>query len=130
MLQQAKDKVARGESTKAQDVDKRIQTQLNKLSEIAVALKGIERTARQGGDGGKLTYVLMASTSTANGVPRTVCFESRNLLQWTVQTFWNKPSAANGSCNSRQERDRSVLELLEKCFHRMEQRCNFSMRES
>lgn len=89
MLQQAKDKVARGESTKAQDVDKRIQTQLNKLSEIAVALKGIERTAHQGGDGGKLTYVLMASTSTANGVPRTVCFESRNLLQWTVEEAAN-----------------------------------------
>ena len=79
------ERVARGQSTNAQDVDNRIQTQLKSISEIAVALKGLERAARSGGDDGKLTYAIVVSTSRANGVPRTVCFESSNLLKWSVQ---------------------------------------------
>jgi hypothetical protein len=85
MKQPVTAKVARGESTDPQDVAKRIKTQFRKLSDIGAALKGLERAARSGGDPGKLTFVLMASTSTACGVQSTVCFESSNILLWTTQ---------------------------------------------
>lgn len=82
LLQKGQARALRGESMNPQDVDRRADTLFKQLTQVAAGLK---REEDAGGPGGGMTFFLMATTNRADGTPKTVCYQSENLLKFTLE---------------------------------------------
>jgi hypothetical protein len=82
LLQKGKARAPRGESMNPQDVDRRVDTLFKQLTQVAAGLK---REEDAGGRGGGMTFFLMATTDGADGMSKTVCYQSENLLKFTLE---------------------------------------------